>query len=169
MPAEEAGRDQCVVNVKMAVEKWGGRVRFGWKLSEAQGLWVTARFHAVRETAGGLLVDETPHEHLEAGSYGLFALDAHADGRSFKDHAPNIRRSIYQPVILNAGRRPNYVDPVSSAVDGIVNALKTMDALLQPTDEGRYCVDPNLIQGRYKVVQRAYRRLLRLLDERHQR
>jgi hypothetical protein len=167
IPVEGANRDKCVVNVKTAVDRWGGTVRFGWKLSEATGLWVTARFHAVRETGGGLLVDETPHEHLKVGSYGLFALDAYASAQ-FKDHPSNVRRSIYRPLVPTE-RRSTSVDPLSSAVDNVVEALNALDALFEPTDEGRRCVDPNRLSERYSRVQRAHRRLLRLLDDRPRR
>jgi hypothetical protein len=66
--ANEQGnkQDDCFENVRLWVEKKGGRIQYGWTIWENPQILVEGEFHAVWETPEGRLLDITPKRDGEA-------------------------------------------------------------------------------------------------------
>jgi hypothetical protein len=169
MVADGAYPDTCVRNVRNSVRRWGGELRFGWIFSECPDLWISARFHAVRMTAGGLFVDETPDDVADGCRWALFAPDPQCgQDYSFEEPRPNQRRRTYEPKgcdrdyhgtptsILTTAAQPSVrqhrypnQDPLPNAIDDYIDTLNELDSLYMPTEWGRYCSAPEQISQRF--------------------
>jgi hypothetical protein len=179
--ADEAARtDSCVPNVRTAIERWGGRIRYGWLLYECPALWITAEFHAVRETPSGLLADETPKQE-PSGQQALFAPDERYDSDfDFLQHPQPWRRRLYRPSIAQDGlvagfkaRHPGTgdcafggaADSLSEAIDSYLSLLAEVDSVFVPALRANECRDPAKMRQLYEPLGRAQRRLLRLIED----
>ena len=47
----------CTYAVEAHISEYGGRVRYGWRLSEWPTVWLEAEFHAVWESPAGEVLD----------------------------------------------------------------------------------------------------------------
>jgi hypothetical protein len=178
MADQGARTDSCVPNVRTAIERWGGRIRYGWLLYECSSLWITAEFHAVRETAVGLLVDETP-KPASAEQHALFAPDeGYGSDFDFLRRPDPRRRRVYRPSVSRVGRvaefkargrgtadrRTGAADSLSEAIDSYLHLLAEVDSVFVPALRGNDCRDPAKMKQLYEPLGRAQRRLLRLVE-----
>ena len=75
-PSSTGKLADCFVNVADHVKQAGGRVRYGWLITEIPRTMLEAAFHAVWESPGGELIDLTRHQF--GASTILFAADRRA-------------------------------------------------------------------------------------------
>jgi hypothetical protein len=89
-PAHTSQSADCFVNVADHVQQAGGRIRYGWLITEIPRTMLEAAFHAVWQSPDGELMDLTPHQF--GASTILFAADPTRtyDGRMVN----NVRRPL---------------------------------------------------------------------------
>ena len=57
--------NECYENVRMHVEKNGGRIQHGWQIWEIPGIFIEGEFHAVWMNPDGKMIDITPKDDGE--------------------------------------------------------------------------------------------------------
>jgi hypothetical protein len=60
-PAAGAEENECFVNVRRMVEKFGGAIQYGWGVWWWPGVFIEAEHHAIWTTPSGQLFDITPN------------------------------------------------------------------------------------------------------------
>lgn len=95
LPDEDTIELSCFDNVKQKIARSGGNIKYGWIL-HVEPFMITAEFHAIWESPGGLLRDITPD--MEAATTSrLFVFDKNRtfSGERIENVMLNISGSVF--------------------------------------------------------------------------